>query len=346
MNDENPVVSLKDVTKTIDDCVAVDTVAFELTRGTFLTILGPSGSGKSALLRLIAGLDEVSAGEIMIDGRDVTNDPAHARSVGMVFPNLALFPHMSVAENVAFPLRCKRFDRKSITERIDAFLNVVRLDGFGAMRIQDLSELQQQHVALARALAFEPAVLLLNAPTAALDQKTREDMHMEFRRVSRELGVATINVTDDHREAFAVSDEIAVMDGGCVLQTARPEEIYRHPVNSVVAGLTGEANFLSGKIVEKSKTGVGVLVGETRAYGLPMGRMPTLGEHGESMIRAEHICIAPMGDPLPVVDNVLIGTLREAIFEGARMIYVVHVPALGQSLKKIGRASCRERVYC
>src|SRR5687767_7680757 len=225
-------VSVRDVSMSYPGVTAVDDVSFDLAEGAFLTILGPSGSGKTTLLRMIAGFQTPTAGEIVIGGRPVRTVPPYRRSIGMVFQRLALFPHITAAENVAFPLKMRRFDARTIPERVERYLDLVRLGGLGERRIHELSGGQQQRVAIARALVFEPDLLLLDEPLASLDRKLREEMQLEFRRIQRELGVTTINVTHDQREALIMSDEIVVMDHGKIQQIGRPSETYRSPANA------------------------------------------------------------------------------------------------------------------
>lgn len=201
-------VTVRNVGMDFDGVHAVKNASFDLPKGRFLTILGPSGSGKTTLLRMIAGFQTPSSGEIFINGEAVSAVPPHKRSIGMVFQRLALFPHMTAAENVAFPLKMRRRDARTIPERVERYLALVRLAGYGGRRIHELSGGQQQRVAIARALVFEPDLLLLDEPLAALDRKLREEMQLEFRRIQRELGVTTINVTHDQREALVVSDDI------------------------------------------------------------------------------------------------------------------------------------------
>src|SRR5687767_5830058 len=209
----NPVaVSVKDVGMAFGDVHAVRNASFDLPKGRFLTILGPSGSGKTTLLRMIAGFDRPTHGEIFINGRPVSAVPPHKRAIGMVFQKLALFPHMTAAENVAFPLKMRRHDARTIPEKVERYLDLVHLGGYADRRIHQLSGGQQQRVAIARALVFEPDLLLLDEPLAALDRKLREEMQLEFRRIQRELGVTTINVTHDQREALVMSDKILVMN--------------------------------------------------------------------------------------------------------------------------------------
>jgi putative spermidine/putrescine transport system ATP-binding protein len=247
----------------------------------------------------------------------------------MVFQRLALFPHMTAAENVAFPLRMRRFDARTIPQRVERYLELVRLGGYGARRINELSGGQQQRVAIARALVFEPDLLLLDEPLAALDRKLREEMQLEFRRIQRELGVTTINVTHDQREALVVSDEVIVMDKGEIQQNAAPAETYRRPLNAFVAGFIGVTNFLSGT----ARPGTGGLLqlatGQQKLDGVWAGSEDLRPDGPASgAIRAEQIRIAPAGDGLPGVDTVLAGRVSDAIFEGERVVYEVEVPGL------------------
>jgi len=298
-------VSVKAVNMVYDGVHAVRSASFDLETGKFLTILGPSGSGKTTLLRLIAGFQRPTSGEIFINGAAVSAVPPHRRSIGMVFQKLALFPHMTAAENVAFPLKMRRSDARDIPARVERYLDMVRLGGYGARRIHELSGGQQQRVAIARALVFEPDLLLLDEPLAALDRKLREEMQLEFRRIQRELGVTTINVTHDQREALVVSDEIIVMDGGEIQQKARPAETYRSPSNAFVANFIGVTNFLDAPD------------GHRRA------------------IRAEKIRIAPTRDGLVGADTIVEGIVADAIFEGERVVYEVRVPSLDDALLRV-----------
>ena len=241
-------VSVQDVNMVFDGFHAVQSASFELVQGRFLTILGPSGSGKTTLLRMIAGFQKPSSGEIFINGAPVSAAPPHKRSIGMVFQKLALFPHMTAAENVAFPLKMRRFDARTIPERVQRYLDLVQLGPYADRHVHQLSGGQQQRVAIARALVFEPDLLLLDEPLAALDRKLREEMQLEFRRIQRELGVTTINVTHDQREALVVSDDVVVMDKGRIQQMASPAVTYRTPANAFVAGFIGVTNFLNGAV--------------------------------------------------------------------------------------------------
>ncbi|MGY6409545.1 MAG: ABC transporter ATP-binding protein [Alkalilacustris sp.] len=326
-----PAVSVRAVTKTYGGAPAVDAASFDLARGRFLTILGPSGCGKTTILRMIAGFLEPSAGEILINGTSVAAVPPHRRSVGMVFQKLALFPHMSVAENVAYPLKMRRFPASATAARVERYLDLVRLGGFGPRRIHELSGGQQQRVAIARALVFEPDLLLLDEPLAALDKKLREDMQLEFRRIQQELGVTTINVTHDQREAMVMSDHVVVMDAGRIQQSAAPEDAYRRPSNRFVAGFIGLTNFLPGTVVTAEAGRARARVGEAELDGR-IAAPATAGSAVDCALRAEHVRLL---DQQASADISLPGTIEEVIFEGDRTVYAVRVPALGAAVLQV-----------
>jgi putative spermidine/putrescine transport system ATP-binding protein len=306
---------------------AVDRASFDLPHGKFLTILGPSGSGKTTLLRMIAGFLKPTQGHIAIGGRPVDAVPPHRRSIGMVFQKLALFPHMTAAENVAFPLKMRRTDPAAIPGRVEKFLDLVRLGGFGGRRIHELSGGQQQRVAIARALVFEPELLLLDEPLAALDRKLREEMQLEFRRIQKELGVTTINVTHDQREALVVSDEIIIMDGGRICQHASPTEMYRAPASEFVARFVGVSSLIGGI----ARTGGIECAGRMLAGTLSGGVVP--GTPATGIIRAEQIRIVESAAPLAECETVCQGTVTDVIFEGDRLLYAVYVPAMSLTLQ-------------
>jgi putative spermidine/putrescine transport system ATP-binding protein len=315
-------VSVRGVAKSFGEVEAVR-------EASFLTILGPSGSGKTTLLRMIAGFDAPSRGEIVINGEPVAAVPPHRRSIGMVFQRLALFPHMSAEQNIAFPLKMRRHDARTIPEKVERILDLVRLPGYGARRIEELSGGQQQRVAIARALVFEPDLLLLDEPLAALDRKLREEMQLEFRRIQKELSVTTINVTHDQREALVVSDEIIVMDGGAIQQKGRPVAAYREPANAFVAGFIGVTNFLEGRVEAVSGPSVSFLAGGQSLSGLAAGEGLIAGAPCSGAIRAEQIRIAADADGLGPVETMVEGVVRDAIFEGERIVYEIGAPHLG-----------------
>jgi putative spermidine/putrescine transport system ATP-binding protein len=329
------MVQVERVSKAFGDSLAVDDASFALDRGKFLTILGPSGSGKTTLLRMIAGFLAPSSGEIYVAGEPVSKVPAYKRSIGMVFQRLALFPHMTVAQNVAYPLKMRRSDPRTIAERVERYLALVRLPGFGPRRIQELSGGQQQRVAIARALVFEPVLLLLDEPLAALDRKLREDMQLEFRRIQQELGVTTINVTHDQREALVMSDEIVVMDGGRVQQRAAPVELYRRPGNRFVAGFIGVTNLLRGRVMAVSGGRAMVRVGEVSLSGRTSQGAELVGGEADLAIRAEQIRLGRRPEALAGLDTALEATVAAVIFEGDRLVYEVRCPALGEAVLRV-----------
>jgi putative spermidine/putrescine transport system ATP-binding protein len=326
-----PAVDVRHVDMVYHGVAAVKDASFSLESGRFLTILGPSGSGKTTLLRMIAGFQSPTSGEILINGQPAGDRPPHKRSIGMVFQRLALFPHLNAADNIAFPLKMRRADPGSIPERVARFLDLVRLGGLGARRIHELSGGQQQRVAIARALVFEPDLLLLDEPLAALDRKLREEMQLEFRRIQKELGVTTINVTHDQREALVVSDEIIVMDHGRIQQAGEPERMYRKPANAFVAGFIGVTTFIPGT----AEAG-GLRCGGVSVAGMPP-HDPDLpaGSPCRGAIRAEQIRIAPDMSGLAALENRFEARVLDVIFEGERLLYEASVPALGDHLLRI-----------
>ncbi|KNY14491.1 ABC transporter ATP-binding protein [Shinella sp. SUS2] len=328
-------VSVKDVSMVFGNVHAVKSASFDLPKGRFLTILGPSGSGKTTLLRMIAGFDRPTGGEIFINGQPVSAVPPHGRAIGMVFQKLALFPHMTAGENVAFPLKMRRHDARRIPEKVERYLDLVRLGGYGNRRINELSGGQQQRVAIARALVFEPDLLLLDEPLAALDRKLREEMQLEFRRIQKELGVTTINVTHDQREALVVSDEIVVMDGGSIQQKARPVDAYRAPSNAFVANFIGVTNFIEGRVVELAGARATIEASGLRLAGLAADATLATGKAGTGAVRAEQIRVAPRNGRLDGLETVVDGLVDDCIFEGERVVYEIRVPQLGDVMMRV-----------
>jgi len=315
------MVRLERVTRRYGETVAVADASLSLEPGRFLTILGPSGSGKTTILRMIAGFIAPSAGVIEIHGRPVADLPPWRRRIGVVFQRLALFPHLTAAQNVAYPLRMRGVAPGEIAARVERYLEIVRLGGLGARRIQELSGGQQQRVAIARALVFEPDLLLLDEPLAALDRRLREDMQLEFRRIQQELGVTTINVTHDQREALVMSDRVVVMDHGRIQQDGTPAEVYDRPANAFVAGFLGITTFVPGTI----RDGALVLPGTrlVAASGTTLGD----GTPARAALRAERVALLP-----EAAGEGHAGVVREVVFEGERTMYAVHVPAFGDPL--------------
>ncbi|BBK33784.1 putative spermidine/putrescine transport system ATP-binding protein [Stella humosa] len=241
-----PILVVDGARKTYGGVVALERVSLTVHEGEFVTLLGPSGSGKTTLLKAIAGFEEIDEGRIALGGQDITDMPPAGRGIGMVFQNYALFPHLTVARNIAFPLEMRGVARREIDRRVAEILELVELGGYGGRLPRQLSGGQQQRVALARATVFNPRLLLLDEPFSALDRKLRESMQVELRHLQQRLGLTTVFVTHDQEEALLLSDRIAVMSNGRIEQLDRPTAIYERPASRFVAGFVGEANLLRG----------------------------------------------------------------------------------------------------
>lgn len=245
-------VAFERVQKSYDgETLVVKDLNLSMPRGEFLTLLGPSGSGKTTCLMMLAGFETATHGEIKLDGVGINNIPPHKRGIGMVFQNYALFPHMTVAENLAFPLEVRHLSKDDIQRKVDRALAMVHLEDFGSRRPAQLSGGQQQRVALARALVFEPELVLMDEPLGALDKNLREEMQYEIKHIHASLGVTMIYVTHDQTEALTMSDRIAVFNDGVVQQLATPDTLYEAPENAFVASFIGENNRLLGEVIER-----------------------------------------------------------------------------------------------
>ncbi len=240
-------LEIRALSKRFNSFTALSRISLSVAQGQFVCLLGPSGCGKSTLLRTIAGLDTPSEGQILIDGQDIAPVPAHKRDFGMVFQSLALFPHLSVAENIAYPLAIRGVDKARQAEEVARLLDLVHLPGMGGRAITQLSGGQRQRVAIARALVMTPRLFLLDEPMSALDAKLREAMQIEVKRLQQQLGVTSILVTHDQREAMTTADLVVVMSGGVIQQAASPLEIYRNPANAFVADFIGITNLIDGQ---------------------------------------------------------------------------------------------------
>ncbi|KAF1071021.1 MAG: Spermidine/putrescine import ATP-binding protein PotA [Pseudomonas citronellolis] len=243
------LVSFRGVQKSYDgESLIVKDLNLDIRKGEFLTLLGPSGSGKTTSLMMLAGFETPTSGEILLAGRSINNVPPHKRDIGMVFQNYALFPHMTVAENLAFPLSVRGMSKTDVSERVKRALSMVQLDTFAGRYPAQLSGGQQQRVALARALVFEPQLVLMDEPLGALDKQLREHMQMEIKHIHQRLGVTVVYVTHDQGEALTMSDRVAVFHQGEIQQIAPPAELYEHPRNSFVANFIGENNRIAGQL--------------------------------------------------------------------------------------------------
>ena len=318
-------VRLESLRKVFGDTVAVDNVTLEIASGDLFFLLGPSGCGKTTLLRMIAGFASPTDGRIFIGDREVTRTPAEKRDTGMVFQSYALWPHMSVRENVAFGLKVRKLPRNQVDEEVQRALALVRMEEYGARKPNELSGGQQQRVALARALAFKPTVLLLDEPLSNLDAKLRIEMRSEIRRIVDELKVTTIYVTHDQKEALSLADDMVVMDHGHVVQRGEPRSLYRMPNSRFTAEFLGETNLLEGALKQVDdqtlaiKTVAGVL--HSRCFG---DSMPSTG-NGCVSIRPESITMVAEGEATDGSSPVMQGRLHESIFLGEIAQHLVQV---------------------
>ena len=252
---QNAFISFHDVSKSFGDVKAVKSANFEIERGEFFALLGPSGCGKTTLLRMVAGFEIPDSGEISIDDQLMSGIPPNLRPVNMVFQNYAIFPHMDVRQNIAFGMRKSGLSKTELNRRIDETLELIKLQGYGKRRADELSGGQRQRVALARALIKHPKVLLLDEPLGALDKKLREQMQIELRQLQQQVGITFLFVTHDQEEALTLSDRIAVMSDGHVMEIASPAQLYENPSSRFVADFIGSMNFFSGEVT-KSENGI------------------------------------------------------------------------------------------
>lgn len=317
-------VKIENVTKEFGEVVAVDNVSLNITDGEFFSMLGPSGCGKTTTLRLVAGFEQPTMGEISIMGQPVAGVPAYRRPVNTVFQSYALFPHMTVAKNVAFGLEMAKVPAKDITRRVGAALELVQMGSYGERRPTQLSGGQKQRIALARALVNRPKVLLLDEPLGALDLKLRKDMQLELKQIQSEVGITFIYVTHDQEEAITMSDRIAVMNNGIVAQVGTPREIYENPVSRFVADFIGETNFIEGEVVQTGETTMikakgAELVGET-SVNLSNGQKAVLA------IRPEKLSIVPQKSASSDNGRASVqGTVLETIYIGTDTRYQIEL---------------------
>jgi putative spermidine/putrescine transport system ATP-binding protein len=345
--DDGPVLVLRDLRKVYGSLVACDDVDLEVRRGEFVTLLGPSGSGKTTTLRMIAGFTAPSGGSIEIDGRDVTRVPPHRRNVGMVFQSYALFPHMTAAQNVAFPLRLRGVPSGTIRERVAEALRLVELDSFGDRYPRELSGGQQQRIALARAVVFEPLMLLMDEPLGALDRKLREAMQLEIMRVSRERGATVLYVTHDQEEALVMSDRIAIFNRGRIEQIGSGEDLYDRPASLFVAEFIGESNIIRGRF-EGDGGAAGWIVREPWRCLVGSGSVQRAAMDGGTaaglVVRPERMRILAPTDETPSGVSVLDGIVDEALYLGSDRKYGLSL-ADGQHVTVREQRDGNERVW-
>ena len=332
MAEGDSFVRFDNVQKSYDgETLVVKNLNLDINRGEFVTMLGPSGSGKTTCLMMLAGFETATHGAIYLENEQINNLAPHKRNIGMVFQNYALFPHMTVAENLAFPLQVRKTPKPEIEERVKRALGMVHLDQFGNRRPAQLSGGQQQRVALARALVFEPRLVLMDEPLGALDKQLRENMQYEIKHIADELRITVVYVTHDQTEALTMSDRIAVFDDGRVQQLASPSELYEAPVNAFVAQFIGETNRFHGTVREMNGEVCLVEVAGEPVRALPVN-VGAVGDRSTLSLRPERAYVNPP-DNTP---NQFDGVVRELIYHGdhirARMAvlgnedFIVKVP--------------------
>jgi putative spermidine/putrescine transport system ATP-binding protein len=316
-------IRVSGLTKKYGQLYALDSVDLDIKSGEFLTLLGPSGSGKTTLLMAIAGFNRPDAGSIRFAEQEMILQPPHRREVGMVFQSYALFPHMTVAENIAFPLKLRKVPADERASRVEEALHTVQLDGLGDRNIDQLSGGQRQRVALARAFVFRPRILLMDEPLSALDKKLRERMQIELKQLHRQLGVTTVYVTHDQREALTMSDRIAVINHGRLVQVDTPENIYNAPANAFVADFIGESTLLP---LTQHRD-------EQLYYDdkLIADKPAAEGAHWSLVIRPERLLVLDTVAPQPMVNGaafdgiVFDGTIKESVFQGESAFLIVSI---------------------
>ncbi|MGO1118885.1 ABC transporter ATP-binding protein [Rhodovibrionaceae bacterium A322] len=326
----NAIAELRGVSKSFGSVLAANDLNLEIMEGEFLSFLGPSGCGKTTALRMLAGFESPTKGDVLLDGEVVNALDAHLRPVNMVFQHYALFPHLTVAQNIGYGLKQRRpkIPKATIAQKVEKALEMVRLESFGGRRIWEMSGGQQQRVALARAIVNEPKLLLLDEPLAALDRKLRKEMQIELQNLQRSLGITFVLVTHDQEEALSMSDRICIMRDGQIEQVGSPQELYDRPASRYVAGFVGTTNFFDGEITE--------LQGETAQVQLATGQAVTgqcqpgqrIGDAVSLSVRPEQIHLsrsAKQGEDLPV-------TVLNRIFLGEHTEYLVRHEALGEFL--------------
>ena len=320
-------VFIQNVSKHFGDIKAVNQVTFSIKGGEFLTLLGPSGSGKTTLLNMIAGFFRPTNGVILIGEKDITVLPPEKRDVGMTFQNYALFPHMTVAENIAFPLKMKKVPRQEIADRIKKALELVRLSGFESRHPKQLSGGQQQRISLARSIVFDPSLLLMDEPLGALDKKLRQHMQLELKQLQRKLQMTVVYVTHDQEEALTMSDRIAVMNEGRIEQIDTPDEIYQHPKNWFVADFIGESNFINGNIIEINADNSLIEIPINKKINGPKHKWMKAGMEVFVLLRPERLNIHL---ERPIDARTLVsGTIQDDFYVGNISRYLINIPECG-----------------
>jgi len=311
---------IENVTKRYGDFVAVDNVNLKVRNGEFLTLLGPSGSGKSTILMMVAGFQTPTSGSILLNGENILFKPSHKRNIGVAFQNYALFPHMTVFDNIAFPLRMRKLSKKEIEEKVEGVLDQVELLKFRSRYPKELSGGQQQRVSLARAIVYNPPILLLDEPLGALDKKLRENMQLEIKHLHESIGITMVYVTHDQGEALTMSDRIAVLNSGRIEQLGSPVELYEKPQNKFVADFIGETNLIINMTAEETKNDCLKLVSPS-GLEIYLPHQPSMASNKCSIaIRPERIKILKSLDE---INNAFEVEIKEVIYLGESIKYKV-----------------------
>ena len=323
-------IRIIDLVKQYGSVTAVDNISLEISQGEFITLLGPSGSGKTTTLMMIAGFAFPTSGDIHVGGKSIISQPVHKRNIGIVFQHYSLFPHMTVFENVAFPLKMRKLNTQTLRQKVEAILNLVELAEMTHRYPRQLSGGQQQRVALARALVFNPPILLMDEPLGALDKKLRESMQLEIMRIQKKLQITTVYVTHDQSEALTMSDRIAVMDHGRILQLGAPEELYENPENRFVADFIGKSNFITGIVAEHKKNGFLVTSEGGVQFVVPGSLDLQIGDKATFAIRPEKlIFFKDYFEPgqRPGGWNIVAGVVESFIYLGDLRHYEIKLPS-------------------
>ncbi len=337
------MVQFKGILKRFGDVVAVQKIDFDIEEGSLVTLLGPSGCGKTTLLRMVAGLEDPTEGDIFIKGVRINDTPIHKRNLGMIFQNYALFPHKTIFENVAFGLKYRDVPKDQIRDKVMQALEMVRLPGVENRMPSQLSGGQQQRIAMARAIVIEPDVLLMDEPLSALDENLREEMRREVDSLQQILGVTTIFVTHDQREALSMSDKILVMKDGCKQQEGNPQSVYNEPVNHFVADFLGHSNFIKGEIVDVDGAHVNVKI-ETGDLLIAENKGTfTKGDRVELVVRAQRFDLFPKEEFTPEEGlNFFEGHIKDRSYMGGEVSYFI---SLGRDREIHIISMMRTRIY-
>lgn len=320
----NNIIELRGVSKSIHGHDILENLNLEIRNGEFLTLLGPSGCGKTTLLRLISGFEDPTKGQIFINGNSVEGLPPHLRHVHTVFQSYALFPHMTVFDNIAFGLRCKKLPKAEINERVAEVLKIVKLEKYAKRKPEQLSGGQQQRVAIARAVVNRPLVLLLDEPLSSLDYRLRKTMQIELKQLQRKLGITFIFVTHDQEEALSMSDRVVVMHDGCIEQVGTPRQVYEEPQNLTVANFIGEANIFECVIESIEGKQITVLIDGKRRV-VKSSRTFVEGQKANLLVRPEDLRVWGQAE-VTDTSEMLPGVIEEVIYKGTTVDLIVRLP--------------------